>query len=398
MRKIKYFLGVFVMLSIVFTFSTTVNAASQISLETLFTPSSFDSLVLNYSSLPTVTVTGSASYTLSDAESSGYSQRRITYNNVTLGSTLDSTVTVFFENCGTLNGQAIDVKYVYSDIVTKDTTSSAKDGSVYMYWTAFGSTMTSDDEWFYNHIEHVTVNVYFYYHGSSTPINLDLAYLTLFSEDGNEGARSSTASDVYLYEETTMNYATSYVSSYSNRTYTDFYYGSSGTHATDSGSLNSIAFEYKNTEHLTVELYAINDAWHVGYHLQYTPITATIPDDPVKTVDETEVEAGDAITYTIKQDMPVGYDSAYYLSSYVFSDVLDSNLTYQSIKVYSSDGTDKTSSAGTVSYNSTTNTVNYTFSESYLKNIDYTGQTYTYVITATVKDSPTLELLQIRLR
>ena len=99
------------------------------------------------------------------------------------GKTLDSVVTVSFNNCGKLNGKSINMKLIYSDIVTKG-------NSPLLYWTAYGSSMASNNEWWYKLIEHVTVKIYFYYSNSNTPINLNTGYLSIFSEDPEEGASS----------------------------------------------------------------------------------------------------------------------------------------------------------------------------------------------------------------
>ena len=120
------------------------------------------------------------------------------------------------------------------------------------------------------------------------------------------------------------------------------------------------------------------------------------PDDPVKTVDKTESYVGDTITYTITWDVTDASDyndtiTGYYYDSLVFTDTLQAGLKYSSLVVYNSSGTNITSTAGTTSTSGTYTsgvTVTYTFNSTYLQNtMAYEGETYTFVITATLYSS-----------
>lgn len=158
------------------------NAYTVINSHTLLETNTLDSLELNYSSLPSITVSGSEKYTVTNTTSlvnTSIPVKQVQFPNATKGKILDSIITVKFNNCGKLNGKNIDMKLVYSDIVTKG-------NNPLLYWSAYGTSMSNDNEWWYRLIEHVTVKIYFYYSGSSTPLTLNTTYLSIFSEDPNE--------------------------------------------------------------------------------------------------------------------------------------------------------------------------------------------------------------------
>ena len=381
MKKVRVLLSLILVVAFCIIGSNEVKAYTTIDSQYLFTPSTFDTLILNYTSLPTLSVSGSERYTISDgACSSGEPIRRIDFPDSYRGKTLNSTITVDFKSCGTLNGKPINMKLIYSDIITSNSGS-------YLYWSAFGSVMKSTNEWWYSNVEHLKIDVYFYYTDSNTPINIDTAYLSIFSEDQNEGASSSTSKEEYLYTTTHMAYAQT-LQSYTGRVFNNVYYGTADGN-TEAGSLNCVAFRYGSTDHLQVELYGLNQKTGIGYHLQYTPLTATLPSDPVKSVDKTETELGDTLIYTIEQKISERFDDDFHYSSLVFKDTIDSNLTYNSLKVYNENGADITASAGTVGYNSQTRQLTYTFNSNYLNNMAYNGQVYKFEINTKVNNNST---------
>ena len=381
MKKVKVLLSLILVVAFCIIGSNEVKAYTTIDSQYLFTPSTFDTLILNYTSLPTLTVSGSERYTISDGTcSTGEPNRRINFPDSYRGKTLNSTITVDFKNCGTLNGKPINMKLIYSDIITSNSGS-------YLYWSAFGSVMKSTNEWWYNNVEHLKIDVYFYYTDSNTPINIDTAYLSIFSEDQSEGASSSTSKEEYLYTTTHMAYAQT-LQSYTGRVFNNVYYGTADGN-TEAGSLNCVAFRYGSTDHLQVELYGLNQKTGIGYHLQYTPLTATLPSDPVKSVDKTETELGDTLIYTIEQKISERFDDDFHYSSLVFKDTIDSNLTYNSLKVYNENSADITASAGTVGYNSQTRQLTYTFNSNYLNNMAYNGQVYKFEINTKVNNNST---------
>ena len=381
MKKVRVLLSLILVVAFCIIGSNEVKAYTTIDSQYLFTPSTFDTLILNYTSLPTLTVSGSERYTISDGTcSTGEPNRRINFPDSYRGKNLNSTITVDFKNCGTLNGKPINMKLIYSDIITSNSGS-------YLYWSAFGSVMKSTNEWWYNNVEHLKIDVYFYYTDSNTPINIDTAYLSIFSEDQNEGASSSTSKEEYLYTTTHMAYAQT-LQSYTGRVFNNVYYGTADGN-TEAGSLNCVAFRYGSTDHLQVELYGLNQKTGIGYHLQYTPLTATLPSDPVKSVDKAETELGDTLIYTIEQKISERFDDDFHYSSLVFKDTIDSNLTYNSLKVYNENGADITASAGTVGYNSQTRQLTYTFNSNYLNNMAYNGQVYKFEINTKVNNNST---------
>ena len=381
MKKVRVLLSLILVVAFCIIGSNEVKAYTTIDSQYLFTPSTFDTLILNYTSLPTLSVSGSERYTISDGTcSTGEPNRRIDFPDSYRGKNLNSTITVDFKNCGTLNGKPINMKLIYSDIITSNSGS-------YLYWSAFGSIMKSTNEWWYNNVEHLKIDVYFYYTDSNTPINIDTAYLSIFSEDQNEGASSSTSKEEYLYTTTHMAYAQT-LQSYTGRVFNNVYYGTADGN-TEAGSLNCVAFRYGSTDHLQVELYGLNQKVGIGYHLQYTPLTATLPSDPVKSVDKVETELGDTLIYTIEQKISERFDDDFHYSSLVFKDTIDSNLTYNSLKVYNENGADITASAGTVGYNSQTRQLTYTFNSNYLNNMAYNGQVYKFEINTKVNNNST---------
>lgn len=126
-----------------------------------------------------------------------------------------------------------------------------------------------------------------------------------------------------------------------------------------------------------------------GYHLQYSSLTATIPNHPKKMVDKTVSNQGDTLTYTITQDISKATDTNFSYSSMVVKDVLNANLTYQSLTVYDENNKNITTTAGTAHYDSSNRTLKYTFSSNYLKNMKYKGQTYKFVMKAKVNPKVT---------
>ncbi len=127
-----------------------------------------------------------------------------------------------------------------------------------------------------------------------------------------------------------------------------------------------------------------------GYHLQYSSLTATIPNYPKKTVDKTTANQGDTVIYTVTQDISKATDSNFCYSSMVLKDVLNANLTYQSLTVYDENNKNITTTAGTSHYDSSNRTLKYTFSSNYLKNMKYKGQTYKFVMKAKVNRKVTV--------
>lgn len=236
------------------------NPYTVINSQTLLETNTLDKLTLNYTSRPIVTVSGSEPYKITDDITFDDSAtRKVQFTNVTSGKKLDSIITVKFNNCGKLNNKSIDMKLVYSDIVTKGS-------NPYLYWSAYGKNRTTKNEWWYDNIEHITIKIYFYDSSSNTPITLNTAYLSLFSEDKDEGASSNISTNQYLYEKTYMRYLSSTSSSSISRTYKNVFCGTLGSDVggnTEAGTTKCVSFQYKNTNNIQVELYALNSQVHV---------------------------------------------------------------------------------------------------------------------------------------
>ena len=385
MKKLKLFLYTLFLLLAFFTIGNNnqVHAYSTISSTQLFGAGTLDSLWLNYTSLPEISVTGSTGSTCYDTNYSGnaiampFNYRRVVLYPSYNGQRLDTTINVTFRNCGTINGRPMDMKIVYSDIVVNNAS------DCYVYWSAFGTTKNSDNEWWYNGIEHMTARIYFYDAATGQQLtNLKNTFLTIYSEDTNEGAKSNTAVETYLYANTTMAY---HGAISAHQTYYNAFVGTDQG-GTNADAKNCISFHYNNVNYLEVELLGINKSV-IGYHFEYTPLTAAIPNAPTKTVNKTTSQLGETLTYTVTQPISVRYDSAFHYSSMVFKDTLNANLTYNSLRVYNENGTDVTASAGTTSYNSSTRQVTYIFNSAYLNSMAYNGQTYRFVISANVNGS-----------
>ena len=114
MKRVKAMLMMILVLGLIIVGKQNIFAYTGIDSQYLFEPSTFDNLVLNYSTLPSVSVSGGSSYTIKDGTcSSGSPSRGVYYSNSGAGQNLNSTITVFFNNCGTLNGRPIDMKLIY---------------------------------------------------------------------------------------------------------------------------------------------------------------------------------------------------------------------------------------------------------------------------------------------
>lgn len=310
-------------------------------------------------------------------------------------SNVNNTVTALFENAGTLDGRKIDVEITYSNIYSSNRaeTSGGKVKSGF-FFSAFGKikNQKNKNEWWISNIQSCDIAIKFKYHGESSYITFNNAYFTMYSMDANEewgyeAFGSSTATNAYLYEDSTIKYYSSV--NKNGRTLNKIYAGGAQG-STAAGTTNATTWQWKNANTMTLTwvLVPANGAWdRLGYHINFIPMGGTIGSNPKKTVNKTTARVGDTITYTIKSQMPDSQDPDFYLTSLVMTDKLDTNLEYQSFTVKNESGTDITSSAGTFRNNN--GTLTYTFNANYLKNLKnkYDGQVYTYTITAKVKNS-----------
>lgn len=153
---------------------------------------------------------------------------------------------------------------------------------------------------------------------------------------------------------------------------------------TFSGTINETAIDQQDiTNKVTV---SINE-----YGQDATATTTPhLPQRPEKTVEGTEYELGQDITWTIKQTIAergVTAGSDFVYSTLKLTDTLDTALSYTSLKVLDENGVDITTQAGSAELSG--QEVFYTFNANYLKDtMSYTGETYTFLITTTVTEPP----------
>ena len=302
--------------------------------ETLFDKSTLDTLKLNITSLPEVTVEGSKNYTLKDEEG----KRKVIYENVSDGESIDSTITTIFKNCGTLNNRKVDLKIVYSGIVAGKSTENVN--KAVLHWTAYGveENQISSNEWWYGGIEKVDAEINFYYHGESNPINLERAYLSIYSQDKGEAISAKEAEENYLYSNTTIQYHQGdYTTENVKHSYNNLFVGTADDW-TEGGNKEKVGFRYKNKTSLKLTLYSFSTLKNVGYHFRFTPLTGVVPDAPTKTVNKQEAKAGEELVYEAKQELLKGYDEKFNYTDISFTDKLDSSLEFKSFKIVFSTG------------------------------------------------------------
>ena len=386
-----------------------VGNATTIDDDTLLELSTLDTLSLNFNKLPTITVDSAYSYVIEGQDGVNRERpqvtgdrvkqpiRSITFSGLPYDKAVDINVKARFENCGTLNDKTIDMVIEYSDFYSAakytgtDNYGVTRNNSRVLWWTAYGTIeeQIATNEWFQRGFESINMKIYFYYDGETTPIPLKLAYFTLYSEDGdkthNEAASSSVADKAFVFENTTMAYKSSLT--LGSKTYNNVYYGTENA-TNEEPKKAAISFLYRNVDCIDVDMHILNSFWSAGYHVNFSALSATLPANGEKTVSATDVNPGENITYTITQNMPSAVDSNFSLKSMVFKDQLNENLIYNSLQVYNEKGTNVTSTAGTTSVSN--NLVTYTFKSSYLSSLTYTGQTYKFVISTTLADSPTI--------
>ena len=375
--------------------------ATKINSQTLFEASTLDTLELNIKTLPTITVTGSEKYKINNA-----SKTRPVYNDEVVNSNvifdcgfdkkLDATITLNFSNCGTLNSKAIDMKLIYSDIYSAPKQNITGYDTKTFWWTAYGtpSQQTNTNEWFEVGFSRYNVDISFYYHNSNTPIKLENAYFTLYSEDASKddngnviyseaSSSANVASNVFLYENTSIAYKASVT--HFKKNYKDVYYGTSSG-STNAKTKNAVSYQYKNRISINLDMMMMYSHKTMGYHFNFVPLTACVPDEPVKTVSKETATGNTNIEYSIKQTLPTAYDKNFKLKSLKLADILEKPIDYVSAKVFDEKGKDITKTAGTLSYDENTKKVMFEFNADYLKGISYNGQTVTMKINVVTKE------------
>ena len=313
-------------------------------------------------------------------------------------------IKALFKKCGTLNDtRSINMEITYSDIYHE-----LHDDGMFFSWTAPGNfdsdQPTSENEWFAVGVSDYNVKIRFYDSKTGELIHLNNVFTTIYSLDGNydankipyhlEGVSSNTANHAYVFENTYLKYMSTYEPNrfpYAH-SYNDTYYGGKSGSTSLKEHL-AICYEYDSTDAIDYDIHIMNGIYSWGYHLRFNTMTGQLPRDPQKSVSHEWATRGQQITYTCKQYYPRAYNDDYYLLGLEFIDKLDSNLTYNSAKVYDADGKDITSAAGSFSF--TSGTLKYVFKESYLKTVDYTKPKnyYTVEFKATIKSNSTVNMI-----
>ncbi len=319
------------------------NAATgytSINSSTIFDKSSLDTLNLNIINFPEVTIEGNEKVEIKDPKVEKNNEYKIIFRNIPKGKKIDAIVTTLFKNCGTLNGKSIDMKIIYSNMIAS--TSIYYPDESFLFWKTYGTieNQKADNEWWYAGIEKVDIDVSFYYHDENTPIYLDNAYISIYSEDKGEGIYSSQAIENYLYDDTTIEYhPNNYTTEYVSNSYKNLFVGTANGF-TESGNKERVGFRYKNKTNLNLTLLSFDDTQNVGYHLRFTPLTGVVPDNPTKTMvqQKDNVKPGEKITYEIKQPLVKRYDESFQYESVIFEDTLDKRLKFDSFKIVFSNG------------------------------------------------------------
>ncbi len=380
------------------------DTAEKINSGTLFEASTLDDLQLNITQLPTITVKGTEKYTVNISDTppitiGGVSE--IHNENIIFDcgfdKKLDAEIKVKFSNCGTLNSKPIDMVLTYSDIYSAPETGTARYDTKCFWWTAYGTKdkQTNQNEWFEVGFGRYNLDVKFYYSESNSPIYLENAYLTLYSEDGvtdsNENIThteascgNEAASNCYLYDNTNMMYRASW--NLFEKQYNNAYYGTKGG-ATGAKDKNAVCWQFKDRSSINLDMMIGYGLWSMGYHLNFIPPTASIPNAPIKTVSKAEATEKTELQYSIQQFMPKAYDKNFKLQSFEINDVLEDSVNYISAEIIDNNSNNITASAGVLNYDEAARKISYKFNVDYLSNISYEGQSVTMKINVVTKEN-----------
>ena len=402
---------------------TATDSAIEINSDYLFEQSTLDSLEFNFKELPDISVSGigSTKYKLYDSNQRWNTtndpvyveNRRIEFIDATdnYTKTLDFEthypnlkITVTYSDCGTLNGKPIDAVFTYSDFYTSPETGEYRFDTKTLWWTAYGPVTNQVDanEWWFVGFSRINMDVRFRYHGESDFIPIENGYFTLYSMDGprdendylyhSEAAASSEATNAYWYETRNMVYTATYTQhGYTAR---NVYFGNA-KRTSSRGTANAMCFQFEDTDSVNLDLMILRGQWSEGYHVNFTPLTATVPNEPTKTASVSSATSGTQIEFDISQELPQAFDSNFTLQAFVMQDELDDYLEYKSAALYDESNIDITNAAGTLTYSGETdNEVTYTFDSDFLEAADYNGETVTLKITTELTDNIPVEALK----
>ena len=368
----------------------------------------FDHLDIRIDNLPDISIDNpdGYSYNLYDTTRGDYVYRVINFPDLPDDQWADMKITASFPDSVTINGRKASMKIVYSDFYPYSSynvgqflgVGGATDG--FLAWSAYGAKENQSDanEWFYA-FPAASLDLYFYWDGVDTPINIYRGYFTLYSLDGYmddqfagqsfyqfaEGTGSNNATSTYVYPDTYIKYLKSMT--LGDRTINNVYYGTMA-HETNRDDRTAVTFEYVNQDHMNFNLYALNGQSAPGYHLDFTGLGYNVDFDKLltkKEASEGAVYPGDKIEFTISQQFPATERDAFRLTSVVLVDELDSRLQFESVVVYDENGNNVTERAGEAKLGAD-NKLTFTFSPAYLDDIECNGQVYKLVLTAKVKE------------
>lgn len=186
---------------------------------------------------------------------------------------------------------------IYNVIVLGSDNCNSVYATPFMYWTNYGSTQKSTNEWFYVGIESFYMDIYFYNHSSGSLITFSNIFTSFFSLDVYESTQCYNDTSAYLWSPTYISYYSSFTTKYGVG-YGDMFSNQNGAGGSyEAGTTLAAGYSIKNTNVIHMRL-----AWlvpqssttsasatypNVGYHITFKTAVATVPDAPVKTVSST---------------------------------------------------------------------------------------------------------------
>ena len=375
----------------------------------LLEKSTLDNLNLDFSKLPILTVKTDYTYLIEGEDGVNRGRpliendeiqqpiKSVTFLDLPYNQNVDIEIEALFKNCGTLNGNNIDIKIVYSDFFSgseytgEDLNQKKLNNSKVLWWTSYGPVQNQNlnNEWYQNGFENINMKVYFYVNGTDK-ILLETVYCSIYGLSGENGISkeaisSNNASKAYLYKNSKLNYIENV--SLGENVYSDLYEGTDViSNLLEKES--AITFLYKNVDCININLHSLNSNLSNSYHMNFIPLTPNYEGDALKEISTFEATAGEDIKYTILYQMPKSDEETFRLSNLKFSDELNDNLIYKNLSVYDENENDITNIAGTTTINS--NALEYIFNLDYLNSIMCVGQNYKFVIEAKVVDNPTI--------
>ena len=236
-------------------------------------------------------------------------------------------------------------------------------------------------------IKSVEAKMTLYYVDSGEKVNVssdDAIYLgfgELWNDGGGtEGISSAQASNLYLTPDSIMKFGN--ISDYVNVAYNN----SPTTIGYQPGTVeepkNSVYLKYSNASDFNFVI--IDTVGHLLTNIKSSGIGWWNPGEPTKYVldsankrqSQASFKTGDTVSFEVDQKINqtnVNISGKY--SSFIMSDTLPKELEYTSLEVYQ--GNTNITSNGTISFDSSTNTVTWTAKTSYLNSMSLSGQTFT---------------------